>query len=321
VPFPLGEWIDAHDACRHNLGISGMRGTVGHPRPTDAAVSRADPEELRRALADRLGVEPGRVFLTPGASDANGRVLFFLARRTRRRAPRARVRYPEYPPLFDSARWAGFHLDGTREHRPATLALVSNPRNPEGDRWTEEELLEWSRRADHLLVDETFREFARAPSVHGLPRRGVWTTGSFTKYYAGDDLRVGFVVAPEEERDAFAEYHGLVADQLSEYSVAGALATLQDRRIRSEIERVIDRNRSAFRRAYLGRAPPVAPLFFDRSPRDGERCAYRAIRSSVLVCPGGFFGDATGVRVCLTRRSFPEDLRAYLRVRGPPLSD
>jgi histidinol-phosphate/aromatic aminotransferase/cobyric acid decarboxylase-like protein len=322
VTFPLADWIDSHEECRHNLGLSGMRGTVRHPIPTRSEVRTASGTELREALADDLGVDPARVFLTPGASDGNAKVLVYLARRSRGPARTCRVRYPEYPPLFDTARWAGFRLDPARGRGSATVAIVSNPRNPEGNRWSENELLDWSEGARALLVDETFREFGGTPSVHRLSRTGVWTTGTFTKFFAGDDLRVGFVVAPEEEQAAFAEYHGLVADQLANYSVAGALATLRDRnRLRREVRAVLDRNLAALRRAFPLAELPAAPVFFDRSPRDGGHCAERALSASVLVCPGRFFGDASGVRICLTRRSLPADLNAYVRVRGPPRLD
>ncbi|MHB8352324.1 MAG: hypothetical protein ACYDFT_06545, partial [Thermoplasmata archaeon] len=48
---------------------------------------------------------------------------------------------------------------------------------------------------------------------------------------------------------------------------------------------------------------------------DGDRLTRAALRAGVLVAPGTLFGDRTGVRVCLTRRSFPKDLASYLQVR------
>ncbi len=66
-------------------------------------------------------------------------------------------------------------------------------------------------------------------------------------------------------------------------------------------------------------AGPVAPVFFDRvRTESGDDLARRCLLASVLVCPGTFFGDPGGVRLCLTRRSFPNDLEAYLRVRNGP---
>lgn len=315
MAFPLADWILEHPGCRHDLARSGMFGVIRHPLPSATDVRGADPEELRRALADHVGVASRRLFLTPGATEANAAVLFYLAHHERGGPRRARVLYPEYPPLFDTARLAGF---GPEERAaPAAVAVVTRPRNPEGDLWSVDRLAGWAAGARHLLVDETFREFADVPS---LAKRGglrCWTTGSFTKFYAGDDLRVGFVIAPEELASDFARFHGLVADPLPPYSVATALATLRDHaRIRKDVTRVLDASRRVWRSRFPDRPAPAAPVAFDRPAGVDDRALGQAcLRSSVLVCPGGYFGDPSGVRVCLTRRTFDDDLRAYLEVR------
>ena len=315
MKFPLADWIDAHRDCRHDLGTSGMRGAIRHPTASPAEVRSADPEVLRRECAESLDVDPGRLFLTHGASEANAAILWFLARRYRDRRLSCRVAIPEYPPLFGVARWAGFEVSGDRA--AATIAVVSQPRNPEGDLWTRDRLESWAEGTRSLLVDETFREFAHRPSVARDRRPGVWATGTLTKFFAGDDLRVGFVVAPEEERSRYAPFHGMVFDELPPASVAGALVTLRAREpIRRKVDRLMERNRAAFGKAFPRFPPPQAPVHFDRDVvPDGDSFAKRCLRASVLVCPGSFFGDRSGVRIGLTRPSFPEDLAAYLRVR------
>ncbi len=79
---------------------------------------------------------------------------------------------------------------------------------------------------------------------------------------------------------------------------------------------MFERNRALWRRATPHGPDLAAPLAFDDPVRpDGTRFARRCLRASVLVSPGALFGRPSGVRVCLTRRTFPRDLRAYLRVR------
>ncbi|MGA8543538.1 MAG: aminotransferase class I/II-fold pyridoxal phosphate-dependent enzyme [Thermoplasmata archaeon] len=311
--FPLADWIDSHEACRYNLGKSGMAGTVRHPEPSREEIRSASEAELRRRLAELVGVHSSRVFLTHGATEANALVVAYLSRD--HGAARCRVRFPEYPPLFDLARSFGYRL--VTRPGPSRLAIVSRPRNPEGNLWSAPALSEWSRNARSTIVDETFREFTPAPSVQRLELRGLWSTGTFTKAYGGDDLRVGYAVAPESEQDGFARFHGLVADEMPNYSVAGALATLSDRdRVLREVRSVFERNRALWRRATPHGPDLAAPLAFDDPVRpDGTRFARRCLRASVLVSPGALFGRPSGVRVCLTRRTFPRDLRAYLRVR------
>ena len=317
MPFPLGEWIDAHADCRYNLGKSGMSASIPAPLPSAGEVRRADENELRGRLADDLGVDPRRVFLTTGASAGNGLTMLFLARqRPGKSAGGCRVCYPEYPPLFETARAAGFRL--TDAVGPVELAVLSQPRNPEGDLWDRTRILDWASDARSLLVDEEFREFARTRSILGTGRPGLWATGSFTKFYAGDDLRLGWVVAPEDRAHEFARFHGLVTNELTPFSVAGALHALDDReRIRRKVFAIFGANLTAARRSFPHGRSVRAPVLFDR-PESGERgdsLADRALRASVLVCSGSFFGDPTGVRLCLTRRSFPTDLEAYLAVR------
>lgn len=293
-----------------------MWGTVAHPAPSAARRRSASSVELTRALADLLGVGPARVFLTHGATEANAWAMTYLARRSARRGMPCRVAFPEYPPLFEVARSLGYRVSTTAG--PCPLAIVSQPRNPVGDLWPADRLTEWSRGARATLVDETFREFTPAASVQRLGLPGLWSTGSFTKVYGRDDLRVGFVVAPDEERDAFARFHGLVADQIPPYSVAGALATLDERsRILRDVRAVVGRNQALWRRATPASPRLSAPVTFDDPvPAGGDRFARRCLSASILVCPGSFFGRPSGVRLGLTRRCFPRDFAAYLRVRA-----
>jgi aspartate/methionine/tyrosine aminotransferase len=89
----------------------------------------------------------------------------------------------------------------------------------------------------------------------------------------------------------------------------------------AETRRLFQRNLAALRDAEPDAPPLAAPLWFDRvgGPQGGDRLAHRAARHGVLVCPGSFFGDSSGLRVSLTRSDFPKSLAAYLSVRqGKP---
>jgi aspartate/methionine/tyrosine aminotransferase len=168
------------------------------------------------------------------------------------------------------------------------------------------------------LVDETFREFTPTPSITRRSGRGVWVCRSFTKAYGADGLRVGYVVAPEEEAERFEAFHSLVLDSLPLHSVAAVRAIVRDRdRILAETRQRFRTNLAALRKAVPGTPELAAPVWFDRGSGegDGDRFSRRALDAGVLICSGSFFGDPTGVRVCLTQRSFPRDLDAYLPLR------
>ncbi|MCI4360536.1 MAG: aminotransferase class I/II-fold pyridoxal phosphate-dependent enzyme, partial [Thermoplasmata archaeon] len=229
--FPLADWIDSHSDAPHNLGQSGMRGTLPS---LESALQRPEaPDEgaLVAQLAELVGVPKERLFLTHGASEGNALVLVFLAHElsgAASRAPRFSVLAPEYPPLSDCAGWAGLRPTGT--DGPAEIVALSDPNNPTGVvRRDTDEVRHLGREAKAILVDETFREFTTAASQAATPDPLLWATGTFTKAYGADRIRVGFVVAPEGDRSSFARFHGVMTDEIPPASVASARAILRDR--------------------------------------------------------------------------------------------
>lgn len=313
--FPLWDWIEAHAGCRYDLAQSGMRGSIPPPRWPPRRPGADTADRLREELADHLGVARERLFLARGASEANAWVLGHLARRSHGRTRRLRVRYPEYPPLFEAGRLLGFSL--VQDPAPAQVAAVSQPRNPEGDLWERSKLESWTDGSSEQLVDETFREFAGTPSLARRGERHLWTTGSFTKFFGADEVRVGFAVAPPEGVAPFERYVGLVSNELAPASAAMALGLLRGiRRVRRAVTAVVEPNLDALGRLFPSLPRPRAPVAFDRLPReDGLVLAKRCLRASIRVCPGGFFGERRAVRLCLTRRDAPATLRVYRRVR------
>lgn len=322
MSFPLGDWVLDHEGVPHDLAQSGMKGELRTIEPLLRTATARDPPELRLRLGQLHGVPSSQVILTPGATSANGLVLLYLARALRRtttRTPRAGLPVPEYPPLWDVAAAAGFR---TRAGFPGCdLAVLSNPSNPEGGRRSDDELLSATGDAQVRLVDETFREFTTAPSLARCRDPTTWTTGTLTKAYGADHLRVGWVIAPAHEATKFRDMCELWADKLSYLSVGAALAVL-DRRaaILGETRRIFDRNQEELRQRVPGVPRLFGPIWFDRRPLDEgtEPFARRALRRGVLVCPGHFFRDPRGIRLCLTRQSFAKDLDAYLQLRGRP---
>jgi len=297
-----------------------MAGAVRFPAVTRRDLREATVDSLREKLARHLDVDRGRLFLTHGATEGNALVTFYVARETRRKrgaVGRYRVWWPEYPPLWESAEAAGLRIQSGSG--PVDLAVASNPRNPEGIRWTVPKLEERTHRAVSLLVDETFREFTIVPSVAHLDRHGWWATGTFTKAYGGDRLRVGWIVAPSGEVERFRRWHELLTDGIPTASLAGAWRCLSEcDRILREVHRRFERNREILGRFRPDAASIAAPVYLDRVEGvDSRRLARKALRSSILVAPGAYFGASDGLRICLTRPQFSTDFAAYLRFREP----
>ncbi|MCI4344468.1 MAG: aminotransferase class I/II-fold pyridoxal phosphate-dependent enzyme [Thermoplasmata archaeon] len=323
MPFPLARWIEDRSSLPHNLGRSGMYGQLRRTVTALRRVPDAEPVELVRRLASLLGVDRRRISLTHGATEANSLALLFLARdlsRSLGRVPNAGFSIPEYPPMLDATRVAGFRTDP--ELRPDFTAL-SDPNNPTGLRVERSFLDEAFATRRATLIDETFREFTPSPSWGSVGRPGLWCTGTFTKAYGGDDIRVGWVVAPEESAAEFARFHGLLTDEVPDHSIRSAMSLLRHRtQILAEARGIFRRNRRALGRAVPEARAIAAPLWFDRrgAPGAGDALAHRAAGLGVLVCPGSYFGDDSGVRLTLTQRSFPNDLAVYLQIRNAPAS-
>ena len=316
MSFPLGDWVLFHPDVPHNLAISGMRDSL----PSLPAVLRtappSDPVALRSQLGRLHGVAARRVFLTHGASEANALILLFLARELRRgaRLPRIHTPTPEYPPIADAAVEVGFAR--APAWKAADAVALSSPRNPLGTSVPIDEVRRLAGTGRPVLVDQTFREFTDDPAASRTDIENLWLSGSYTKVYGADELRVGYAIAPDEQVEGFARLHGLFLDRLPARSVSGALAILANRSKLLGEARGLLRANERYLKSHVDGVPDLAaPVWFDRGRQgfDGDRAARRLLRHGVLVCAGSFFGDPRGVRIALTRRSFPEDLDAYLR--------
>lgn len=316
---PILLWLNSHARLPHNLGLSGMAGELRTVPRLLRNPPRSSLEEVTDLLARMHGVSRSRIFVTHGATEGAGLVLQFLGRTLRvgaGRAPRARIRSPEYPFLPEVARLSGFHVVAAGD--AADIAIGSCPNNPEGRGATRAELDRLLSGCAASLIDETFLGFSSAPSLARLDRRGLWLTGTLTKLWGADHVRVGWVIPPETMERKFRWYFTHVADGIAGASVDAAATLLAHRReVARESRGILGRNNRELRRRIPSAPLLDAPVWFDRGEGgwDGDRLASEAARAGVLVCPGSLFGDPSGVRICLTRRSFPRDLAAYVEVR------
>ena len=277
-----------------------------------------DDEALRSEIAAIHAVGTGRLFLTHGATEGNFLALAFLANRSEAPGggrPRCAVPAPEYPPIRAIAEHAGF--DVVPIDAPSEIVAGSRPTNPTG--LADDRPVDRAGSRTPCVVDETFREFTDLPTLAHDTRRPTWVVGSFTKLYGADELRVGYVIPPEADVDAFGRYHADITDEVPPHSVAGARAILRDRTpILEEVRGRFETNLRALDSGLHPPELPLAPVVFDR-PGGGDSTdtlGDDAVAAGVLVCPGRFFGDPTGVRLTLTQPTFARDLGAYLTVRS-----
>jgi cobyric acid synthase CobQ/L-threonine-O-3-phosphate decarboxylase len=189
-----------------------LAGTAHYPEP------RA--EGLRRAAAERMGLDPGNVIAGNGSSE-----LLYAAPRVCREMGlrRAVLPVPCYGDYDRACRAAGlaretlvlgpgtdFRMDWDGLEtllRESALVILGQPSNPAGALLDPRRILELTRRFAHsfFLVDEAFADF-----VPGLERLGadirpnLFVIHSLTKFFAIPGLRLGLGYGPKEFCDAVA---------------------------------------------------------------------------------------------------------------------
>jgi DNA-binding transcriptional MocR family regulator len=180
---------------------------------------------LRELLAERHGVDPGRVFLTTGGLQG---FVFYSAVQLQRRPGRVLVEAPTYDRPLKLLGWQGAEvvalpMDGEgldpdaleaeldRGGDISFLYTIPTFQNPSGRTLGEERrrrIVELCRsHSIDVLEDDPYGlvryEGAPPPSLHGLDGgKRVTFTSSFSKTVA-PGLRVGWFVVPEEMRASY----------------------------------------------------------------------------------------------------------------------
>ncbi|MSP21487.1 MAG: histidinol-phosphate aminotransferase family protein [Dehalococcoidia bacterium] len=168
----------------------------------------AHAEPLRDALAERAGLDPSQVLVTPGATAA----IHLAARALLNAGTCCRLFPPTFGEYEVAARGAGGSvlsstLDGPLSTRsngaPVPLTMLCNPNNPTGDylerRDVEGMAAAISGEGGTLLLDVAYDAFVLdAWDADDLVRAGapVLVVHSMTKLHAIPGIRLGYVTGP-----------------------------------------------------------------------------------------------------------------------------
>ncbi|HLA46124.1 MAG TPA: pyridoxal phosphate-dependent aminotransferase [Thermoplasmata archaeon] len=282
--------------------------------------------DLRKRIAKRHGVDPDRVLVTNGATEANFLVNAALVRP----GDRVVVDLPMYSPLRDcpvglGARVVpvardcsnGWALDMRALRKAlrggARLLVFANLANPTSSAISRGELRELADLAAeagaYVLVDETFREmgFSKAPpSVANLGPHMI-AISTVTKLFGLGALRVGWVVAdPEvlEKAKAVKDYTTAATSVVSQVIATWALQrhgffVRRAKTITDENRRIL---RDAIERmpALHGEVPEVGNLYFPHSDVDVTALEQRLLtKHRTVIAHGRFFGTQDHFRIGL----------------------
>ncbi len=279
----------------------------------------ADPtyRRLKRVLSEKYGVAPEQIALFNGASSAIATlmqhaeevVLYAPAYGEYRRFAKRVVLIDRFREIYTPS----------PEH--ATVVFV-NPATPDGRCYDLEPLFAvWQARNNHVIVDESFLEFADAPSATRFLQQYERLTivKSLTKFYACAGVRVGVVISSEERIGALEAKQPMWP--LSTFDAAYIEAVVQKRKYHEKVRCKIAKEK-AFLHAVLSESPlidtvyPSDANFFLTRLRgiDAEALQRRCDAEAILIrnCASFDFLDATHVRFAVRGKKDCKKLRKVL---------
>ncbi|MEP7246383.1 MAG: threonine-phosphate decarboxylase CobD, partial [Gammaproteobacteria bacterium] len=184
------------------------------PLPAEAFTRLPEPESLaalEAAAAESFGVSDARrVVATPGSDLA----LRMLGRRfADRKVAVVRPGYSGHMLAWETTpvtAIAADDLEAAARHHD--VILLANPNNPDGRVIGRQRLLDiaavLASRSGVLVVDEAFADASPANSLSNTHANGLILFRSFGKFFGLAGVRLGFVIAAEDEARAFRQALG-----------------------------------------------------------------------------------------------------------------
>jgi L-threonine-O-3-phosphate decarboxylase len=287
--------------------------------------------ELRAALAESLGVSPGRILPGNGVSE----LIWLAALAFIRPGSRVLVLGPTFCEYTRAAgllggsvaAWrareeTGFVVDTAEianclESLRPQLVFVCNPNNPTGAVLPPEALAAWARRHPRTLfvVDEAYLPFAAGlGNALAFAGENVLVLRSMTKDFGLAGLRLGYAVGDERTIGSLRQVQPPWS--VNAPAQAAGTAALRDPagRQRSLEQLAQAKVELEAELAGLGLAPvPSATHFFLVRAGDGAAFRQALLRHGVLVRDCASFGLPAHVRIAARRPEENERLLAAIR--------
>lgn len=301
VQFDTGKWISTHSA-KYNLSQSGMGGRTDLENYFKTG-KLEDEMSLKEMIASLHNDEPANVIVTHGATEALFLTFYHLHANGHLNYT---VRVPEYEPLIKDPQALGMI------EKEGDVFVFSNTNNPTGAE------VQYPEKFSTYIVDETFLQFYKDLSSVRYPEN-TYRINTFTKFYGGDEVRVGWIIAPDKkEAEAINSLKGIFTEQVSRHSVSIALSMLKDQDyfvkfVRNEMNKNLTYLKNNMGRLKFYRdVEPVAGTvtFLDYSSftkRDSLSVSEHLYKKGISAAPSSLFGvGGPYIRVCYTRDDFAE---------------
>ncbi len=302
IQFEIGKYLQEHKGVKYNLSNSGMSDIIDLSEYFKN-VRLVSKEELKKEIAEINGDKAENVVITHGATEAFFLTAYYLRSKGFKKA--------EFPlPEYELIRKVPAALE--MEIGDGEIYMLSNPNNPTG------QLMELKPGFKAYIVDETFMEFYRDLDKSSYPE-DTYRINSLSKLYGGDELKVGYIIAPNrEDAERIDLLRGIITNKVSRYNISIAYMVLKDsEHIKKTVREIQKRNFEVLVNEkedlefYKGKTPVLGTTSFMSYSKyaeiDSEELAKKLVQKSILVVPAYYFG-VTGpyIRVCYSAENFEE---------------
>ena len=302
--FEIGEWIEKHRGP-YDLTQSGLISRIDLSKYFSSC-GFDDLKELKELVAEINGTEKELVAITHGATEA----VNIVAKVLRILGVNEFDHFlPEYEMLYKVPA-----LEGMKKGKGALF--LSDPNNPTSLR---QEIPTGYR---YYVIDETFLQFITDLDKVKRPKNS-FRINTLTKFYGGDEVRVGYIISPDAETNEIIEkLQGLAYEPVSRHNVCIAKNILKDneklkeeaRRISAENFEILQENMGKLK-FFMNKKPyPTTIAFLDYSEYSSLRSVEISeliYNSGVSVVPAKLFGvESNHFRVAYTRENFKESILA-----------
>ncbi|MDP8023555.1 MAG: aminotransferase class I/II-fold pyridoxal phosphate-dependent enzyme [Nitrososphaeria archaeon] len=306
VRFEIGEWIESHRAP-YDLMQSGLSGRIDLSKYFSGC-GFEEPEELKKLIAEINGTDVELVSLTHGATEAVAIVAKVLKLSGIKEFDSF---VPEYEMLYKAP------LAENMKKGKGALFL-SDPNNPTSMR------TEIPEGYKYYVVDETFLQFMT--DLDKVKRRkNTFRINTFTKFYGGDEVRIGYIISPDVDlKETIENLQGITYEPVSRHNICVAKKILEDndkvkeeaRMISTENFEILERNMDKLK-FYMNKRPQPATVVFldysDYSSLESLEISEMLYKKGVSVVPATMFGkDSYHFRVAYTRKNFEDSINALV---------
>ncbi len=304
MEFSIGKWLMNHKG-EYGLSSSGMYGVLDINKYFNNYELK-DDNDLKDEIASLHNVNKNNIVITHGATEAFSLVMFYL----KKRYNGYNVNYPEYELINKTPELLGYN-------NGSDVFAGSNPNNPTGT------LIKVNNENKINVIDETFMEFYQ--DLDKITYNDGYIINTFTKLYAGDDLRLGYIVTPNiEDAEKIEGYKGLLTEGVSRINVSVGYKILKDNdNIVNYVRNIINNNHSILiknkgkLKFYKNIEPLNVPVSFmdysNYTDMDSDDLSEKLAEKGIIAAPARFFGvKGPYLRICITRLNFEESYSKLL---------